>query len=324
MLMIQVPKITLFLISTIVFITLNNQFCLAQADAEKSDFKKQTYTFKKINQHEIKVDVYSTDTANKRPVVVFFHGGGFIFGNREAGLQTALRDRLIKDNYIVVSADYRLAPETKIEQIFKDAEDVYNWTIKEGPQLFNADTNNVIVMGTSAGGQLALHVGLKSPRPKAVVLISSPADYSNVNWKTGDIPILKKAPEYSVVGQNEISYGDRDKRLALYLFLKDNKLWMYEVFGYNVSKESKRFKNSLPINNLDAGYPPTLILHAKIDADVPYSQAEVLDAAMSKMKIKHELYTAKEGHSSQLIINNPDAVQRIGTFINEQISASEK
>jgi acetyl esterase/lipase len=304
-------------------IALNNELCTARAIAEELDFKKQTYTFKKINQHEIRADVYTTDTANKRPVVVFFHGGGFIFGNREIGLQPALRDRLLKDKCIIVSADYRLAPETKIEQIFKDAEDAYNWTIKEGPQLFNADANKIIVMGTSAGGPLALHVGLKTPRPKSVVTISSPGDYSNVNLETGDVSILKTAPEYSVVGQNEISYDDRDKRLALYFFLRDNKLFMYEVFGFDVSKESKRFKDFLPINNLDAGYPPTLILHAKTDADVPYSQAEILNAAMSKMKIKHELYTVKEGHSSQLIRNNPDAVQRIGSFITEQLNAPD-
>jgi len=320
--MIQVTKRILISILTIVFIALNNQFCLSQANAEKSDFKKQTYTFKKINQHEIRADVYTTDTANKRPVVVYFHGGGFVFGNRDAGLQSALRDRLLKDKCIIVSADYRLAPETKIEQIFKDAEDVYNWTNKEGPQLFNADTNKIIIMGTSAGGQLSLHLGLKSPRPKAVVLISSPGDYSAFNWETGDVSILKTAPEYAVVGQNEISYGDHEKRLVLYLFLRDKELWMYEVFGFDVSKNLKDFKDFLPINNLDAGYPPTLILHAKIDADVPYSQAEVLDAAMSKMKIKHELYTAKEGHSSQLIRNNPNAVERIGSFINEQLNES--
>ncbi len=75
----------------------------------------------------------------------------------------------------------------------------------------------------------------------------------------------------------------------------------------------------LPVNNLDAEYPPTLILHARIDGDVPYSQAEILDAAMNKMKIKHELFSVKEGHSSQLIINNPDAVRRIGDFIDEQL-----
>ena len=319
----RIMKIIIILSLAFLSTALNNESCIAQGSAESSDFKKQTYTFKKINRHEIKADVYARDTVNKRPVVVYFHGGGFIFGNREIGLQPALRDMLLNHKCIIVSADYRLAPETKIEQIFKDAEDVYNWTINEGPKLFNADANKIIVMGTSAGGPLALHVGLKTPRPKSVVLISSSGDFSNMNLERGDVSILKTSPEYSVVGQNEISYGDRDKRLALYSFLRDNKLWAYAVFGFDVSKQSKRFKDLLPINNLDAGYPPTLILHAKIDDDVPYSQAEVLDAAMSKMKIKHELHTAKEGHSSQLIINNPDAVQRIGSFIDEQLNVSD-
>ncbi len=170
--------------------------CISQSNVEKSDFKKQTYVFKKINGHEILADVYTTDAANKRPVVVFFHGGGFIFHNREIGLQPVLRDELLKNKYVIVSADYRLAPETKMERIFEDAEDVYSWSIKEGPRLFNADAGKIIVMGTSAGGQLALHLGMKNPRPKAVVVISSPVDYSFFNYETGDVSILKTAPEY--------------------------------------------------------------------------------------------------------------------------------
>jgi acetyl esterase/lipase len=315
---------TLILALILLIIALDNKYCISQTIGERTDFKKQTHTYKTINGHEIKADVYSVDTANKRPVVVYFHGGGFIFGNREIGLQPALRDLLLKHDFIIVSCDYRLAPETKMEQIFKDAGDVYAWTIKEGPKLFNADADKIIAMGTSAGAQLALHLGLQTPRPKAVVVISSPVDYSFLNLETGDVSLLKTAPEYSVVGQNEISFGDQDKRLSLYFLLREKQLFLYEVFGFDVSKETKRFKEMLPVYNLDAKYPPTLILHAKIDNDVPYSQAEVLDAAMKKAKIENELYTVKEGHSSRLIRGYPDAVQRIGTFIEERAAASQK
>jgi acetyl esterase/lipase len=318
--MTQILKNILILTVWIVFIAMNNESCISETNTDKIDFNKRTFCFKKTDRHEIMADVYATDATAKRPVIVYFHGGGFIFGNREIGLQPVLRDVLLKHDFIIVSADYRLAPETKIDRIFKDAEDVYAWTIEEGPKLFNADADKVIVMGTSAGAQFALHLGLINPRPKAVVAISSPVDYSFLNLETGDISLLETAPEYSAIGQSEISYGDQDKRLALYLFLRKNRLLLYEVFGFDVAKDSKRFKEMLPVNNLNAKYPPTLIVHAKNDEDVPYTQAEALDAAMNKAKIKHELYTVNEGHSSRLIKNNPDAVQRIGTFIAEQIS----
>jgi acetyl esterase/lipase len=324
MIMMHVLKRLIIILLPTILVDLNIDACLSQTNAPKTDFNKQTYAFKKTNQHEILADVYTTGATGKRPVIVFFHGGGFVFHNREIGLQPALRDALLKNKYIVVSADYRLAPQTKIDQILKDAEDVYGWTIDEGPRLFNADPAKVVVMGTSAGGHLALHLGLKTPRPKAVVAISSPVDYSFMGFETGEHSTLKTAPQYAAVGEAEISSDDQDKRLALYSFLRVNKLFLYEVFGFDVSKDQGRFKSLLPVNNLDAGYPPTLIVHAKLDGDVPYSQAEVLDAAMTKMKIKHELYTAEEGHSSRLIINNPDAVERIGTFISEQLTARER
>ena len=61
---------------------------------------------------------YPDDSGKKRPVVVYFHGGGFIFGNKSAGdpLQTGgggvgKLEAIVKAAYILVNADYALAPE---------------------------------------------------------------------------------------------------------------------------------------------------------------------------------------------------------------------
>jgi len=313
-------KIFIFLTLPILLITISNINCFSQTNIEQSDFKKLTFIYKKIHKLEILADVYKIDTINKRPVVIYFHGGGFIFSNREQGLQHLLRDKFLKEKFVVVSADYRLAPETKLDSILKDAEDLYKWVLNEGPKLFNADTSRVIVAGASAGGVLAMHAALNKHKPKAVILISSPTDYTNLNWEPGNTLLLKAASEYSVVSKNELSYGDYDTRMSLYSFLKNNNLWLYEVIGFDLTKDTERFKHILPFNNLKTDFPPTLILHAKNDDDVPFSQAEILDTAMNKLMIKHELNAVQEGHSSELIKNNPDATIQIISFINEQIS----
>lgn len=306
-------------ITLILLLTISSVACFSQTNIEQPDIKKQSFIYKKVNGLEIPADVYTVDNVNKRPVVIYFHGGGFIFGNREQGLQSMLRDKFLKEKFIVVSADYRLAPETKLDAILKDAEDLYQWILNEGPELFNADTSNLIVAGSSAGGVLATHAALNKHKPKAVILISSPTDMTNLNWETGNTALLKTASEYSVVTKNELFYGDYDKRMLLYSFLKNNNLWMHEVIGFDVKENTERFKHVLPVHNMKADFPPTLILHAKKDDDVPFSQAEILDNGMNKLKIKHEFYVAEEGHSSQLIKKNPDATDQIVRFINEQI-----
>ena len=50
------------------------------------------------------------------------------------GIDATLRDELIKAGYVVVSIDYRLAPETKLPAILDDVKDAFAWIRSEGPK----------------------------------------------------------------------------------------------------------------------------------------------------------------------------------------------
>src|SRR5688572_16325131 len=92
------------------------------AGAEAS---KMTHTFKKVGDLEIKADVYHPEQAKgngKLPVVVWIHGGALIHGHRES-VPKWLLDGSLKEGWIVVSIDYRLAPETRLVHIILDLED---------------------------------------------------------------------------------------------------------------------------------------------------------------------------------------------------------
>lgn len=108
----------------------------------------------------------STDSA-----IVYFHGGGYVFGSPAA--HRALAGRLAKEAGVrVLMVDYRLAPEHPFPAAVEDATAAYRWLIDEG-----IDANNIVVAGDSAGGGLsvALMVNLKRlaiPQPKAAVLVS--------------------------------------------------------------------------------------------------------------------------------------------------------
>jgi acetyl esterase/lipase len=73
---------------------------------------------------------------------------------------------------VVVSIDYRLAPETMLPEIIADLEDALRWIRAKGPELFGADPERIAVAGGSAGGYLTLTSGFRvEPRPQALVAL---------------------------------------------------------------------------------------------------------------------------------------------------------
>ena len=92
-------------------------------------------------------------TAERLPVLMYFHGGGFTIGSVQT--HDVLCRRLSHlAGCAVVSVDYRLAPEHKFPTAFEDAWDALNWLVSQGGPL-GLDTRRLAVGGDSAGGTLA-------------------------------------------------------------------------------------------------------------------------------------------------------------------------
>ena len=125
---------------------------------------KTTHTFKTVGNCEIHVDAYEGTDPGARPVIVWLHGGALIFGNRGM-IHPAQVELYVNAGYTVVAADYRLAPETKLPEIFGDVQDAITWVRGEGSRVFNLDPTRLAIIGHSAGGYLTLLAGLRSPPP---------------------------------------------------------------------------------------------------------------------------------------------------------------
>jgi acetyl esterase/lipase len=88
------------------------------------------------------------------PVVVYYHGGGWVIADKnvyDAGARAISKDA----NAIVVSVDYRLAPEHKFPAAHDDAYATYQWALANAAKI-GGDPNRVATAGESAGGNLAL------------------------------------------------------------------------------------------------------------------------------------------------------------------------
>lgn len=101
----------------------------------------------------VPVRVYRPVAEMPLPTVVFFHGGGFVLGSVE--LMDDIARKLCRDiNAVVVSVDYRLAPEHPFPAAHDDALTATLWAIRNVAAL-GGDASRVGVAGESAGGNLA-------------------------------------------------------------------------------------------------------------------------------------------------------------------------
>ncbi len=112
-----------------------------------------------VRDGEIPIRIYRP-TKNIAPLIVYFHGGGFVM--RSIDSHDKVCRRLARDNSaVVISVGYRLAPEFKFPTAVYDCYDVTSWA-SNNPNVHGGDPDRLIVMGDSAGGNLATAVALMS------------------------------------------------------------------------------------------------------------------------------------------------------------------
>ncbi|WP_157070376.1 alpha/beta hydrolase [Sandaracinus amylolyticus] len=133
--------------------------------------------------HSIPVRVYEPGppTATPRPIVVYFHGGGFCIGSLRShdGLCSRIARRA---DCIVVAVEYRLAPEHRFPAAVEDALAAFRWTAEHAHEL-GGDRHRVAVAGDSAGGNLAAvvawHERGRDPRPCFQLLVYPVTDWAH-------------------------------------------------------------------------------------------------------------------------------------------------
>ncbi len=108
------------------------------------------------------------------PCVINFHGGGWVQGNPEQSGWAASR-LAVRNNVVVISPAYRLAPENLFPAGLEDCRDAVDWVVKNADEL-GVNSERIAVMGDSAGGNLAAVVALLArdaggPEIRAQVLI---------------------------------------------------------------------------------------------------------------------------------------------------------
>lgn len=131
-------------------------------DEGKSTEPQQVASVKDINipgpHGEIPAHIFTPKGTGPFPVIVYFHGGGFVIASTKV-YEASVRGLANGAEAIVVSVDYHLAPEHKYPTQPDEAYAAYTWVLKHASE-FNGDAKRVAVAGESAGGNLAAVVSL--------------------------------------------------------------------------------------------------------------------------------------------------------------------
>lgn len=110
----------------------------------------------KTGDSEIRIRIYQQRPWS--PVMIYFHGGGFVFGDIETYDPICRRVARISDA-TVVSVDYRLAPEYKFPCAVEDAYNALKFVVENAKDI-RVDADKIVVAGDSAGGNLAAAVSI--------------------------------------------------------------------------------------------------------------------------------------------------------------------
>ncbi|KAI3789337.1 hypothetical protein L2E82_02130 [Cichorium intybus] len=124
-------------------------------------------------QNNISARLYIPKPPNpdhKFPILIFYHGGGFIIESAESSLYHNFLNLIVSEsNVVAVSVDYRLAPEFPLPIAYEDSWEAIQWVAKHvngnGPEPWlneYADLHNIFLAGDSAGGNIAHNMAIRA------------------------------------------------------------------------------------------------------------------------------------------------------------------
>lgn len=142
----------------------------------------------KVTKDSIPVLVFNPSHAKNLPIIIHYHGGGFI-SPLLRGLEYSLWQDAQTYGAVVFAVDYRVAPEHKFPAAVNDSYYAFKWVVEHGAEL-GGDTSRIALMGNSAGANLVAVITQKAKKEgiaakiKLQVMNGLPVDFRSKNMES--------------------------------------------------------------------------------------------------------------------------------------------
>lgn len=235
-------------------------------------------TYLTATGYESKLDVYRRrDATTPQPTLIFFHGGGWIAGTKEASLMSIMP--WIEMGWNVVNVEYRMARVSPAPAAVEDALCALRFVVAQA-KTYGVDINRLVVAGESAGGHLALAAGM----------VPASAGFTNICAAGGFAGSENAVPKvaaiinwYGITDVNDMLTGPNARSYAVQ--------WLG---GASADRDAVA-KSVSPLTYVRPGLPPILSIQGDADPIVPYAQNTRLRDALTKAGVPNELFTVPGG-----------------------------
>jgi acetyl esterase len=214
---------------------------------------------------EIPLRIYTPEGSGPFPAIVFFHGGGWVIGTLDTH-DGVCRQIAKRAGAVVVSVDYRLAPEHKFPAAPEDCYAATLW-VAENAAKIGVDACRLAVGGDSAGGNLAA----------AVSLMARDRGKPKIAYQVLIYPVTEHS--YDTASYRENADG--------YLLTKDSMVWFWNHYLRSPADGAQPYASPLRARDLK-GLPPAMVVTTEFDPlrDEGEAYAERLRQAGVPVKLK--------------------------------------
>lgn len=253
----------------------------------------QTITYVKYKDTALTLDFYPSQKFGNSPCIIVVHGGSWSGGDSRQ--LPELNSILAARGYNVAAINYRMAPKYQTPAPVEDVKAAFNYLNKHA-NLLHIDTNKYVLLGRSAGAQIALLAGytLNEPGLKGVIDFYGPAD---MVWG------------YSIPSNP---------------LIMDSRKVMENYIGGTYQQVPKKYFDCSPLEFVGKTSLPTLIIHGENDVLVSPEHSRRLNLKLQQNNVKHYyLKLPWATHGFDYNINGPGgqlSTYAVETFLNDVCS----
>jgi acetyl esterase len=183
------------------------------------------------------------ESADELPLVLFFHGGGWVLGDLDSH-DNLCRRIAAESGAQVLAVDYRLAPEHAYPAAVDDAETALRWVLKNA-ELIRADLSRIAVAGDSSGGNIAAALALRVR-------------------EIGLTTLRAQVLIYPALDATKLTRSSMEMFGTGYFLTRARMQWFIERYLPDPAQRNHPQASPLTAPDL-SGLPPTLILTAQFD-----------------------------------------------------------
>ncbi|GAA6064101.1 hypothetical protein JCM10212_003664 [Sporobolomyces blumeae] len=318
-----------------------------------SEPERKTVIYRTVRGVDIALDYILPPSSDERsqdgkddklPVVVWFHGGGLIQGSRKS-LYPHLLNAAARHHVCFISADYRLAPQTRFPGILSDLTCLFSYLLS--PAFAKAtddrlDLSRIVTIGNSAGGYLSLIAGLGVAfdesgtkretqlvgRIKGVVSIYGITSVTDSFWHEKQRPVSyadrvlteDEMREHLDPEADEISCNDSNSdRNKMYTYMIQEAILQNLLLdGTDLDPELFTVARAVREERTVKPVPPVYLVHGTADDKVPHHQSvQVFEALRDK---GHEVeYEEREGCDHSFDADEGEPMDKMWAWIVDKL-----